>query len=157
MGQFLQVIRDSMVSWKVIIKGTFLHFCSFRPSLFSSSSGSVQNWAVTNLLGVLPMKCNDCARQKKCRQKEKPPANCERFLPYEDSAKFAAYDRMMRSNCEISFPANESFIKRKGGIPPFWKRTGKSCPKCGRHTMREDPETGGEACNHCGYDVNDGY
>lgn len=49
------------------------------------------------------MNCKDCARTQ-CRDKNKPPAKCERFLRYDETAKFAAYDKMMRENKGVVLP-----------------------------------------------------
>ena len=52
---------------------------------------------------LVPLDCNDCANNKNCWLKEKGPLKCERFEKYEDSARYVAYDRMMRSNRESDY------------------------------------------------------
>ena len=95
------------------------------------------------------MECKDCANVKGCWM-EKDPKKCGCFEKYEDSDRFVACDRMMRSNRGSSIADDKP---NKSGIPPFWKWIKKQCPRCKRFTMREDVETGVRACNNCGYVV----
>ena len=44
------------------------------------------------------MDCNNCTRQKRCPDKDKHPKKCVKFVRFEDTKRFEAIDREMRSN-----------------------------------------------------------
>jgi len=48
--------------------------------------------------------CAGCVREPKCKRKDKNKGECKDKQKHEDTAKFRAYDHMMRQNKGIEGP-----------------------------------------------------